>query len=659
VRHGTGDVAALLLLLAGLLGPGGPARGEAPATTGWPHPGGDAGGSRYAALADIHRGNVARLQVAWTYQHGDFFVPGADWRGRSGTAYEATPLLVEGRLILSTPYNRVIALDPETGEELWVFDPQVDRERSYVNGYVNRGVEYWRDPGAQGFCAGRLLVATIDSRLIALDVETGRPCPRFGKGGTVDLHVGIERLLQPENHKMTSPPVAVGNAVVVGSSLADNRPDQPSGDIRGYDVRTGRQLWRFHVIPREGELGVETWKHGSWREGAGANAWAPLSADPQRGLVYVPTSTASPDFYGGKRLGDNLFADSILALRAETGERVWHHQLIHHDLWDYDVSSQPLLVRLRRDGAWFDVVAQLTKTGFVYVFDRETGEPFFPIEERPVPQTTVPGEETSPTQPYPVRPPALVPIHRLTEEDLWNRTPEHLASCRELLAGLRNEGIFTPPSPQGTVLRPATSGGADWPGGAFDPETGILYVPSNNIAMEIHLPPMPESARSRNPLRRWIARLGGGGAAPSAPAPVSRGGGRFTHGGINCLAPPWGFLVAVDLAKGEILWRVPVGRDPEGVEGVFNFGPLLVTAGGLVFQGGTALPELRAHDARTGEVLATFELPASLHAGPISYRARPEGKQYLVVTPGGHYNFARFMAGSKMGDWVIAYTLPD
>ncbi|MBJ22708.1 MAG: pyrroloquinoline quinone-dependent dehydrogenase [Deltaproteobacteria bacterium] len=621
----------------------------------WPHPGGDAGGARFSPLAEIDRTNVDSLRVAWTYRHGDAHVPEDPGRV-AGTAFEATPLMVDGKLIVSTPYNRVIALDAETGAELWIFDPRVDRTLRYTNGYLNRGVESWRDPHAKGFCTARLFVATIDSRLIALDLTSGRVCPGFGKGGTVDLHVGIENLLRPEHHKMTSPPVAVGDTVVVGSSLADNRRVQPSGDVRGFDARTGRLRWRFHVIPREGEFGVETWGEGSWRRGAGANAWAPLSADTARGLVFIPTSSASPDFYGGARPGDNLFADSLVVLRAETGERVWHFQTVHHDLWDYDNASQPLLVTLERDGAATDVAAQLTKTGFVFLFDRETGEPFFPIEERRVPRSDVPGEHASPTQPFPSAPPPLSPVHALTRDDLWARTPEHVEACAQKLAGLRNEGIFTPPSEKGSVLYPAIAGGANWPGGAVDRRTGILYVPVTNIAMVTTLPLLPDVLRRSVfagllPGHRRVAK-----AAAEKIEP--RGGGPFRVNGQPCLKPPWGMLVAVDLARGKILWRVAAGKTPDGVDGAAGFGPALVTAGGLVFHGGTSVPELRAHDADTGEVLASIELPASLNAGPISYRVRPGGKQFLVVTPGGHHLYARYQ-GAQMGDYVIAYTLPD
>ena len=633
----------------------GGAAAEPKEVAGWPHPGGDPGGARFSPLEDIHRANVGRLEVAWTYRHGDAHVPDSPARV-AGTAFEATPLMIDGKLIISTPYNRVIALDAETGAEIWIFDPGVDRGLRYTNGYLNRGVESWRDPNATGFCASRLFVTTIDSRLIALDLESGRACPGFGENGTVDLHVGIEPLIRPEHHKMTSPAVAVGDTVVVGSSLADNRRVQPSGDIRGFDARSGRLRWRFHVIPREGEFGVETWEEESWRRGAGANAWAPLSADPERQLVFVPTSTASPDFYGGARLGDNLFADSLLALRADTGERVWHFQTVHHDLWDYDNASQPLLVTLEREGRKTDVAAQLTKTGFVYIFDRETGEPFFPIEERPVPKSDVPGERASPTQPFPTRPPALSPVHALTRNDLWARTPEHVEACAQKLAGLRNEGIFTPPSEKGSILHPAVSGGANWPGGAVDPRNGILYVPVTNLAMITTVPPLPDALR-RSIFTRWLP--GHRRAAKAAAETVApRGGGPFRVNGQSCLKPPWGLLVAVDLARGEILWRTSTSKTPDGIDGAAGFGPVLVTAGGLVFHSGTSVPELRAHDAETGEIVATIDLPASLNAGPISYRVRPGGKQFLVVTPGGHHIYARYQGG-LMGDYVIAYTLPD
>jgi quinoprotein glucose dehydrogenase len=443
---------------------------------------------------------------------------------------------------------------------------------------------------------------------------------------------------------MTSAPVVVGNVIVIGPSLADMRPDQPSGDVRGFDARTGEPLWTFHVIPREGEVGTETWEHESWRTGVGANPWAPISADLERGLVFVPTSTASPDYYGGRRPGDNWFADSLVVLRADTGERVWHRQLIHHDLWDYDVPAPPNLLRVHRNGAPVDAVAQLTKTGFVYLFDRETGEPLHPIEERPVPTSDVPGEKAAATQPIPVRPPSLLEPSIVTDADLWDRTPEHLAACRELFGRLRYEGLFTPPSVEGSLQFPGTAGGANWSGASVDPNRAILYAPINAIAMTARVDPRPIGPAGPGPL----------------PALRKGRGGVFSIRATPCTRPPWGYLVAVDMQRGEILWREPVGTDPRfDVPGVFNLGPPLATAGKLVFHGGTQDTEMRAHDSETGEVLARFELPASLHAGPITYRARPGGPQILVAAAGGHHNVGRMSVSSELGGSVIAFALPE
>jgi quinoprotein glucose dehydrogenase len=420
------------------------------------------------------------------------------------------------------------------------------------------------------------------------------------------------------------------------------RPVQPSGDVRGYDARSGRHLWTFRVIPREGEPGVETWLDGSWRIGVGANPWAPLSADLERGLLFVPTSTASPDYYGGRRPGDNWFADSILVLRAATGERVWHRQLIHHDLWDYDVASPPNLVRLERDGRALDAVAQLTKTGFVYVFERETGKPVFEIEERPVPASDVPGERASATQPFPVAPPFLLARERLGEGDVADLDPQHRAKCLELFRGLRNDGLFTPPSAQGSLQYPGTAGGANWSGAALDPQRALLYAPINDFAMTAQIDPAP--------------------VGPEGPGalPALRQGrmGLFSIGGRMCSKPPWGHLVAIDLNRGAILWRSPLGFDRHGVAGVFNLGSPLATAGGLVIVGGTQDGKLWAYDRRDGRLVAMFDLPAGAHAGPITYRLREGGKQYLVIAAGGHHNFARLERTSKVGDWILAYTLP-
>jgi len=643
--------ALLALLIAGT------ARAQ---TAEWPVTEGAPGGGRFTPLADITRENVTRLRVAWTYRHGDFWKGAFPLEVNRGSAFESTPIVVVGRLYFTTPRNRVIALDPETGRELWTFDPKLEPGRAYANMWINRGVSHWRDPRATGECSARVFLATLDARLIALDAETGEPCAGFGAKGEVNLLAGIAPLYDTWEYNVTSPGTVVGDVIVVGSSIADTlRPDSPPGDVRAFDVRTGALRWTFHTIPHASEPGHETWLPDTRLTGA-ANVWSTITADLARGIVVLPVSTPSPDFYGGDRLGANLYSDSVVALDARTGAVKWHFQTVHHDLWDYDLAAPPVLVTLRRGGAPVDGVVQATKHGFVFVLDRVTGAPLFPVEERPAPASDLPGEQAWPTQPVPVKPPPLMP-QKLGPDDLYAADPSHLAACRARLAELRNDGLFTPPSLRGSLVYPFTGGGANWSGAAWDPERQRLFVPIQNLAHVIRLDEVDEVATGGGssvwPLHGatlsniWWLLTGRGTGERYRLSPLS-GRTIFREGDLPCNKPPWGMLVAVDLARGELAWRASTSVG-DGDPGGSGYGPALATASGLVFHGGTKRSVLRVHDSVSGERIATFDLPAGLHAGPISYKLRPDGKQYLVVAPGGHVG-----VGSELGDHVIAYTLP-
>lgn len=620
---------------------------------------GGPGGGRHSPLADITRANVGRLRLAWTYRHGDAWKGSQPLPINRGSAFESTPLVVDGRLVFTTPRNRVIALDPETGRELWTFDPALERGRAYANMWINRGVAYWRDPRRPSTCAARCYLATLDARLIALDAESGRPCPEFGDRGTVDLAAGIAPLYDEWEYNMTSPPTVIGDVLIVGSSIADVlRGDSPPGDVRAFDLRTGRLRWTFHTIPHPDEPGAETWEHGAARAGA-ANVWSTMVADPERNLVFLPVSTPTPDFYGGDRPGANLYSDAVVALDAATGRPRWHFQTVHHDLWDYDLAAPPVLVTVEREGRAVDAVVQATKHGFVFVLDRATGAPLFPVEERPVPASDVPGESAWPTQPFPTAPPPLVP-QRLDPDDLYAPTPGHLAACRKRLAGLRNEGLFTPPSLRGSIVYPFTAGGANWSGATWDPVRRLLVVPVQNLAHVVRLDAVADRASVGDPdvkplrgvtLRNIVWFLTGRGTGDRYRLHPATGRTHFAEDGIPCNKPPWSRLVAVDLDRGTLAWTAPTNVAP-GDPGSVAYGPALSTASGLVFHGGTREPTLRVHDTQTGALVASFPLPAGLHAGPITYRARPGGKQFLVVAPGGHP-----VVGSPLGDHVMGYVV--
>jgi quinoprotein glucose dehydrogenase len=595
----------------------------------WGSYGADAGGTRYSALKQINSANVGKLKVAWTYHTGALDSAG---KLKEKATFEATPILVEGALYLTTPFDQVIALDPETGGERWKYDPGVDRFRDYSE-VSSRGVSAWHDPKG----GWRLFLGTIDARLIALDAKTGKPCGDFGNAGQIDLTRDVE-LRDRGDYQVTSPPAIVKDLVIVGSSIGDNRAaDVERGIVRAFDARTGKLRWTWDPIP---------WAaHNSPRTGAG-NAWSALSADPERDLVFIPTGSASPDFYAGQRPGDNKWADSVVALKASTGDLVWGFQVVHHDLWDYDVPSQPSLFTFKGQTP---AVAVTTKIGHLFLLDRASGKPLFPVEERPVPKSDVPGEEASPTQPFPGTDP-MVP-QKLTADDAWGKTPEEQAWCREKIASFRSDGLFTPPSVKGTLAFPGNVGGVNWGSAAIDPEHGVLIANTNRVPFVIRLIPRDQlssdvTAGRKNRVRGEFARQTG------TPYGMYREP-LLSPSGLPCNAPPWGTVSAMSLTTGKKLWETPLGSMVPGENlGSLNLGGPIATAGGLVFDGSAMDTYLRAFDIESGKELWKAELPASPQATPMTYSLH--GKQYVVICAGGHGKL-----GTKQGDAVIAFALPQ
>lgn len=597
----------------------------------WRHYGRDPGGERFSPLRQIHRGNVATLQPAWTYRTGEYSRPADPNRRQRVTAFEATPLVVDGLLYFSTPGSRVIALDAETGERVWEYDAQAGRETRRTR--QNRGVAWW--PG------GRIFAGTIDGGLVALDARTGKPCADFGDNGKVDLRAGVADRWPQAAYSLNSPPAIYRDLVIVGAEVPEGQPRGPAGVVRAFAARTGKEVWRFHTVPQPGEFGHDTWQGEEWKDRTGVNAWSMMSVDEKRGLVFVPTGSASYDFWGGDRRGPNLFANSIVALEASTGRRVWHQQLVHHDLWDYDLPAMPMQVTVNGK----DAVVQVTKMGLVFVFDRATGKPLFPIEERPVPQSEVEGEFTSPTQPFPVKPPPLS-SHTVRREDLNQLTPEIARYCEGLFDQAVHHGVYTPwRKDQLTLMMPGTLGGATWSGGSYDPHTGLLYVNVNEIGSIGQLKPEPAGAAS--PYQRGSPQ---GEYARFATPEL-----------IPCQKPPFGSLVAVDLKRGEIAWKVPLGTiDSLAAQGLPNtgapsLGGAVATAGGLVFIAGTNDSRFRAFDAANGKELWVTKLPASGHATPMTFRGKRTGKQFVVLAAGGGGAFSRLDGA----DSLIAFALPD
>lgn len=620
----------------------------------WGSYGGDPGGNRHSPLTQITRQNVERLKIVWTYRTGEL---GADFARADTLTFEATPILVRDSLYVSTATNIVIALDPATGVQRWRYDPRIDRTRRYSEA-TSRGVSSWIDPTAEPTtpCAHRIIVGTLDARLIALDGHTGKLCRDFGAGGKVDLSPGL-RAGSAGNYLVTSPPAIYRNIVIVGSAVGDNGAvEMPRGIVRAFDVRSGKQLWAWDPIPTSNEEATRRgWQPQSAQRTGAANAWSILSVDAGRGLVFVPTGSASPDYFGGERTGDNDYANSLVALHAETGAVAWHRQLVHHDLWDYDVPAQPMLVDIERDNKSIPAVVQATKTGMLFVFDRETGEPVFEVVERPVPQSDVAGEASSPTQPFPATP-TLVSHAAVTPNDAWGLTFYDRGKCRDLISHYRSEGIFTPPSLQGTIESPGYAGGVNWGSTAFDSERQLVIAAVNHIPMVVTLIP-----RDRFDDARHSDAWPDSDFAPQTGTPYGvRREVLASPFGLPCTAPPWGTLAAIDLRRNAIRWQVMLGstRDmtpwfvPAPTLGMPNMGGPMVTDGGLAFIAAATDNYLRAFDIETGRELWKGRLPAGGQATPMSYEAN--GRQFVVLAAGGHGKL-----GTKRGDYVVAFALPE
>lgn len=605
----------------------------------WRHHGADHASSKYSPLNQINQSNFEHLQLAWRWVSADHRLtdPSVYYTGD----YRATPLKIGDSVYTATSHGQVVALNAATGAELWLYDPQ-----SYLAGQPNmqplqiRGIEYWRDGSKE-----RIFIATMGKQLISIDLDTGLPDPEFGEDGIVDLtqDLGVGEY-EINNITHGAPPIVVGNSVIVGSKIFDyvSKNVSPPGHVRAYDAHTGKFKWRFNTIPKQGEPFTETWEDESWKTAGNTNVWSFMAADPELGLVYLPTSTPTNDYWGGKRKGDNLFAESIVAVNADTGERAWHFQTVHHGVWDYDIASAPNLVDIVVDGKKIKAVAQVSKTAFTYVLDRATGEPVWPIEEKAVPQSSVPGERTSLTQPHPTKPPPF-DRHGVTEDDLIDFTPELKAEALEIASELLLGPIFTPPivpgegGKRGTYVVPGAGGGASFPGASFDPDTNILYVESQTrpTGMSVVSPDQNDADFSY-----VIAYVRAGGPQ-----------------GLPLLKPPYRRITAIDLNKGEFAWQIPFGNGPINHPALkdLNLGPLGSSFSDVVAEGGILVtktllityiskrdqdgdPEAKgsylwALDKSTGEIVGEVAVDARLHGAPMTYMQ--DGRQYIGVAAGG------------------------
>jgi quinoprotein glucose dehydrogenase len=619
---------------------------------GWSAYGGDPGGARYSSLRQITANNVSELKVAWSFRTGELGQGVKDWRR---SAFEATPILHEGTLYFTTSSTDVIAVNAASGQLRWRHDSQSRKDLHYSDG-VSRGVSLWVDEqtAQEAPCHARIFAPTLDGRLLALDARTGRPCADFGERGAVNLLKDIRSQFQDgdewRNYLVTSPPAILDGKVIVGSSIGDNRAVlEELGSVRAFDARSGRLVWSWDPIPRDpGNPVYKEWDSATVGNSSAANAWAPLSVDPERHLVFVPTGSASPDFFGGARPGDNRWANSIVALEGDTGKLKWGQQLVHHDLWDYDVGSQPTLAYIMHGGKSVAAVIQATKTGFLFTFDRDNGTPLFPIEERAVPQDAVPGEHPSPTQPFPTAPPALVRQSKITPDDAWGVAWFDTRACRKRIEAYRSEGIFQPPALKDSLMQPGNAGGANWGGIAFDPQRQLAVTNTMNLPFDVALIPRAELAAQRASGEykdfEFAQQLG-------TPYGMRRKSFMSSFG-IPCVKPPWGMLAAVDMRQGVIKWQIPLGDTP-GIRlnlGMPGLGGPIVTAGGVIFIAASLDDRLRAFDTDSGKLLWTASLPAGGQATPMTYAI--DGRQYVVIAAGGYKDM------SDRGDYLMAYALP-
>ncbi|HEY6329678.1 MAG TPA: pyrroloquinoline quinone-dependent dehydrogenase [Blastocatellia bacterium] len=593
----------------------------------WPSYGANSRNTKYSPLDQINPANVKSLKVAWAWDSPDLAL--IEQNSNLYTlGYEATPLMIGGVLYVSTSLSEVAAIDARTGKTIWVYDPETYKSPHPTNlGFVHRGVAYWTDGKSE-----RIFIGTADAYLVAIDAKTGHAVDDFGNHGRVNLTAAIPYAVNARNYAVTSPPLVCRDVVIVGSSIDDvpKKKEAPRGDIQAFDVHTGKPAWIFHTVAQEGEFGNDTWENGSWKYTGAANPWTIMSYDDELGYAYISTGTPTNDWYGGDRLGKGLFGECLICLDAKSGKRIWHFQSIHHGLWDYDLPAAPVLCDIKVDGKQIKAVAQITKTGFCFVFDRVTGKPVWPIEERPVPQSSVPGEHTSATQPFPTKP-APFELQGSTEDNLINFTPELHQEALAILNKFEHGPIFTPPSEKGTINMPGWGGGANWWGAAFDPDTGMFYIPS--ITSHIVAQLVKADAEVSNFV--YMRNFNAGTMGPR---------------GLPLFKPPYGRITAINLNTGDTEWMVPNGDGPRqkvnqiigngtdvGPLGAGGGGPLLTKtllfvgqgAGGRGGAGGGGGDVMRAFDKKTGKVIAEIDLPATPHGTPMTYMVN--GKQFIVV----------------------------